>query len=374
VSIIGINHLGDPHKFPYNVYAAVTGGDIFGMGRLPGMVFALKPDVIVIQNDVWNIPAYVQCIREGGNGIPGNQTIPIVGIVAVDGKNCQGDQLNGLAATVFWTEFAEREARKGGFTGYSTVIPLGVDCSIYYPLDQHESRWQYGDPPSVASGQRVRPEWRDGFIVGGINRNQERKRFDLMVEYFCDWVEQYKVDDAILAIQSCPTGDNHVDVEQLMFYRGMRDRLLRIQPPIGQGFPEPYVNLFYNILDVALSTSQGEGWGLTTLEAMAAGKPCIVSDWAALGEWPGEAAIRIPCTTVSVNRLNVYGGVMDREIAIRALNKLYRDATYREMIAARGLTLAQSDRLNWRTIGGQFATTLDELVGKPVTAKILAMS
>jgi hypothetical protein len=36
----------------------------------------------------------------------------LVGAIAVDGKNCRGADLNGLDHVIFWTKFAEDEARK----------------------------------------------------------------------------------------------------------------------------------------------------------------------------------------------------------------------------------------------------------------------
>jgi hypothetical protein len=98
---------------------------------------------------------------------------------------------------------------------------------------------------------------------------------------------------------------------------------------------------------------------------MAAGKACIVSDWAALGEWPGESSIRVFCSTVAVNQCNVYGGVMDRELAVGALGILYRDEAYRKDLEQRALRLAQEDRFNWTTIGRQFADVLDQVLYEP---------
>ena len=44
---------------------------------------------------------------------------------------------------------------------------------------------------------------------------------------------------------------------------------------VVKGFSRSVLNGVYNAADVVISTSQGEGWGLTTTEAMAAGTPFI---------------------------------------------------------------------------------------------------
>jgi D-inositol-3-phosphate glycosyltransferase len=124
VHVLGINYRGDPHDYPYPIYMAQRyPGDLFGIRRLQEMLQKVKPDLIVVQNDPWNFPSYMKRLGE----------TPVVGIVAVDGKNCRGRSLNGLKHAIFWTDFGEKEAKRGGYVGTSSVIPLGVDTEIYYP-------------------------------------------------------------------------------------------------------------------------------------------------------------------------------------------------------------------------------------------------
>src|SRR5678816_2489484 len=81
VSVLGLNYLGDPHPFAYRIYPCYPGGDFFGVGRLEYVVEREKPDVIVLQNDPWNIPAYVEKLEE--LKCPAKK----VGVIPVDGKN-----------------------------------------------------------------------------------------------------------------------------------------------------------------------------------------------------------------------------------------------------------------------------------------------
>src|SRR5258708_6785135 len=90
VTVLGINYNGDPHQYPYPMFAAFVGGDAFGVGRLISMCDTVKPDVIVVQQDGWNIPFYAQALSQCER----HATIPLVAIVAVDGKNFRGDWLD----------------------------------------------------------------------------------------------------------------------------------------------------------------------------------------------------------------------------------------------------------------------------------------
>jgi hypothetical protein len=74
VTVLGINYRGDPHTYPYPIYAAATEGDSVGYGRIIWMCDVVKPDVIVLQNDPWLIPGYLQRLRQ----FPEFRNIPVV--------------------------------------------------------------------------------------------------------------------------------------------------------------------------------------------------------------------------------------------------------------------------------------------------------
>lgn len=359
VTVLGISYLGDPHPYHYNIYPAWIGGDAMGSKRLAGLVKLHDIDCIVLQNDVWNIPPYIAALREAGLG-----HIPVVAALAIDGKNCQSENLNGISLAIFWTKFAEREARLGGYTGPSAVVPLGIDLEMYKPLGRSKARSIFNVKPN-----KVVPvvPTEDSYIVLNVNRNQHRKRLDLTCLYFCDWVEQYDVKDVFLMLHAAPTGEEEYDVEQLMTYRGHRDKLLFFKPNIGHGVPEKFMSYTYGCADVMLSTTQGEGFGLTTFEGMACGVPQIVPDWSGLGELVKGVAWTVPCTSVALtqNRINVIGGVPDRDATVDALQQLYHIPMLRENLRSKGLTLVHEPRFRWENIGRAFGEALELVV--PVT-------
>lgn len=355
VTILGINYLGDPTpQYPYPIYPAIAGGDYFGLGRIAPLVRSLKIDCIVIQQDVWNIPPYMEMLQKA------KIDVPVIATLAVDGKNCQGYMLNDLTLSLFWTKFGEAEARKGGYTGRSAVVPLGVDLNLYRPLNRVEMRKKMEFLPDAKAKITL-----DTFVVGNINRNQYRKRFDLLVEYFCDWIDSKSIDDAALLLHTCPTGDTEFDVEQLMEYRGHRDKLILVQPQIGQGVPEAWLSVAYAWFDCMATTTQGEGFGLTTFEGMACGIPQIVPDWSGLGELCEDAAVKIPCTShaVTQNRINVIGGIADRQMFIDGLHAVYSDKRLREELSVKGRALVERPEYRWQNIGRAFANAIDDALG-----------
>lgn len=357
VHCLGINHWGDPnHGYQYPIYPANPGGfgDAWGLWRIEDLLKSLRPDVLVLQNDPWNVAEYVKRWAK---------TIPIVAWMPVDGKNCQGDKLNGLALAVFYTHFALEEARKGGYRGPACVIGLGVDRSIYLPLDQRVSR------------SRVLPSDKvpvDAFIVGNVNRNQPRKRLDLSVAYFAEWIRSRGIDDAYLYLHLCPTGDKGWDLRQLARYYGVANRTI-FPPPsrLGVGVSETYLAEVYNTFSVQINTGSGEGFGLTTLEGLSCGVQQVVGDWAALGEW-AEGAIRVACTSTSatVNDINTIGGIPDRVLFQKALDYVYqmRGTDQFEQRRQDAVAFASAPEFQWSHVGLRFAEELDRALAEPLTA------
>lgn len=346
VYVLGLNYRGDPHTYPYKIYPAHTGGDGFGVGRTTELVQQIRPDVVVIQNDPWNVPLYTDYLRN----------VPTVATLAVDGEHMKdARRLNVLHLAMFWTQFGADQALKNGFTGQYAICPLGVDLDIYKPMDQAEARKKF-------FAEEDYPRLKDAFIVMNVNRNQPRKRLDLTVSYFANWVREYNVEDAYLALHIGPTGDVGYDVQDLMRYYGLANRLILSSPEVYKGVSETTLANNYNCADVGFTTTQGEGWGLTTMEMMACRVPQIAPNWSALGEWPEDSIVKVPVSEIAVTfgNVNVFGAIMDRKEGVAALDKMYRDRYHRMDYAERGLKKVQEAQYRWSAIGQRFAAALEE--------------
>lgn len=368
VTVLAINFRGDPEGYPDflhgRMWAAGGGGDALGVGRLLWMCDRIRPDVIVLQSDGWFIPYYIAQLRKrkpnGEYLFPEHAAIPVVAAVAVDGKNFRGAWIKDVTLAVFWTQFALNEARTGGYAGEACVIPLGVDVKTFYPVERQGAL------------ERQQATGLEGFfVVGNVNRNQPRKRWDLTIKYFAEWVHSRNITDAELFLHTAPTGDESMNVKQLAEYYGILDRLALCQPETFYGKPDDDMRDTYNCFDVCITTTQGEGFGLPTLEAMACGVPCIVPAWSALGDWAKGAAAMVPCTSTAmqsdqtVNGTAVIGGVADQRAFIEALDTLYRDKQHRNVVADLGLARAHEPRFRWDNIGAEWLSMLDALFATP---------
>lgn len=353
VIVLGINESGDPHEYPYSIYPAVSLRDrsrkFFGEDRLPALSARSKPDVIVILQDPWNIPRYVAAFEDLEVERP-----PTIGWLAVDSKNHpNSSELDALHHVITWTQFAIDELRAGGYTGPSSIVPLGVDTALFRPLDRETSRKGLGVPEGA-------------FIVGVVGRNQPRKRLDLTIACFAEWITRHKIEDAYLLLKVAPTGETGCDIRSVAAYYGpaLEGKIRVSEQRAGMGLPDDVMPAIYSAMDVYLTTTQGEGWGLPCMEAMACGVPAIVPDWSALGEWTEDAAVKVPCTSTALTApLNNFpytiGGIADREATISALQSLYASEELRAEHSARGLALTARPEYQWANVGVAFREALE---------------
>jgi len=341
---IGTTHDGCPYdrdEIPYDVYPPVNGNAI--EPRISHLLQTFVPDVVIGQHDPWHVQNWIRAVGK----------TPFVAIMPIDGKNVRCDYLNDVALAIWWTRDAENEARLGGFTGRSAVVPLGVDLDTFHPKDKRLSRQTMTLPAQL----------HDAFVVGCIARNQPRKRLDLTAVHFAEWVKAASIEDAYLYIQTAPTSEAAFDVSSIMQYYGLLHRLVLFQPALKRTMPESMMAAIYNSFDVYFTTTQGEGWGLPVMEAMACGVPVIAPDWSALGEWARPAAMLVPCVDVAATfnhvspmagvKVGTLGGVPSKQANIDALDLLYRRHTAYETAVKRGLDLVQRPEYRWPDIGQQ---------------------
>jgi D-inositol-3-phosphate glycosyltransferase len=275
----------------------------------------------------------------------------------VDGANLDPEivtELNGLAAAIWYSDFGHGEALKAGFRGARHVIPHGISTERWNPVARRLARNLLELPvPSSA------------FIVGNINRNQPRKRLDVTIQFFAEWIRRRNVRNAWLLLH-CAKQDTGWDLERLAKHHGIAGRLLLSGGNTMLHAVDPAkLQLIYSALDVQVTTTLGEGWGLTTMEGMACGVPQIVPDWAALGEW-AEPAIKVPCSTQLAHAgINTIGALPDKEAFIEALHRLHRGAPFRARLAREGLAFIRQPHFHWSAIATQMDEILEQALRRP---------
>lgn len=371
LDIIALNYFGEPHNFPYTIYpASVQGEDLSGNLRAKYLIYQAHQDhrpfdLIVKLDDPWNIKGLTLALESLEREYK-ILTPKVLAWVTVDGKNANGKELNSdcISRLLCCSEFGSSELALQGYKDYYSIgiVTFGVDTSIFKPIDKVQAR-------SLVSSQEI-PS--DAFIVGVVSTNQLRKRLDLVLAYFSAWTTQYNVSNAYLYLCLGPDHNSGFDINSLKDYYGLKNRIIWNPHKLT----DQALALVYNSFDVYMSLSQGEGFGLCTLEAMACGVPCVLTDWAAYSSWvPESVAYKIPCTSTAVNSpLNVksyvMGGVADQAETIGALQKLYLYPELREKMGKAGVEFAQG--MTWKQTGDKLIKEIEQVISRVKRSPMMA--
>ena len=262
IHVLGINYYGDPHGYDYKLYPACrpVDTDMFGFSRIQTIIKTVKPDLVCLLHDPWNLYNYIQLIRQCED--PEIKNVPLVAYIPVDAENMRyewASALNDLHRAIFYTEFGYEVCKASGYGGSGTIIPHGVDLDIFSPVDKVEARTKLGIQDKLP---------KDAFIIGNVNQNQVRKRLDITVRAFYAWLKKSKVRNAWLYMHAKSQGV--VDLNQLATYY---ERVYKIKPKgrlitLGDnmtsqgGVAEQYMKYVYGSFDVHVNSCGGEGWGL----------------------------------------------------------------------------------------------------------------
>jgi glycosyltransferase involved in cell wall biosynthesis len=174
-----------------------------------------------------------------------------------------------------------------------TVVPNGV----------HPSCSPDPDPLSDAQAERLLGPISDGAVdilhVGSVIK---RKRIDTLVEVFALVVKEFP-QARLIRVGGQFTAEQIKMVEKLGI-----NRSIEVLPFIDR----EVLAAVYRRAALVLQPSEGEGFGLPVVEAMACGAPVIASDLAVLREVGGEAARFCPVGDVEAWRTAITESLCER--------------------------------------------------------------
>lgn len=362
ITLFALNYYGDrpagtenAPDWPYKIIPSKN--EITGK-KLRELWEAEQPDVVCVVQDPWVLSQIVPMLFL----LP--EPVRTFAYAPVDAPNLKPSFVRPLGAfqrIITYTQFGKAELLKAGLDHEPAVIPHGVDPATYFPIDRAAAKASLGLKP-------------DDFVIGYVARNQPRKRQDIAIRAFSQWVHQRQVPPNVYLYLHCCRDDVGWDLEQLASFYGVAERLrltAREMNP-AKGVPVPVMRTIFNCMDLHLNVGHGEGWGLPNMESMACGVPQIVGNYSALAEWPGDAVHRVPVSDYyhNVGKLNTIGGVVDERLLIDSLDFCYRNADYRKALGQRGYERVREPQFGWDNIANAFGAAFDR--DDPARAQALA--
>lgn len=368
--LIALDLDGAAPSRPWTVHR-VRDDDIYGVTRTAELVERLRPAIVLVYHNTWYYPmvaGVLETLRER-LGFRIVLYLPIEGdLIAPE----HARKLAGVDRLVTFTHTGRAAVETALRTADAEqvpaleAIPHGVDRGAFHPLSQCHGLADRTASRTMARERLFadRPDLTDAFIVFNGNRNQRHKRIDLTIEGFAAFAREKP--DTVKLYLHMGRVDIGRDIVALAARNGIGDRLLTTgctAAPVAVS--DGHLNHLYNAVDVGVSTSMAEGWGLVSFEHAATGVPQIVPRHSAFAEIWEEAALyltprpggeRLPVSSSSVE-------VSPDDLAGH-LEALYRDPGLREAAGLAAFRRTIRDDVQWSAIGARWrALLLAELEG-----------
>ena len=271
VDILGINYWGDPHEYPFRIWPMAINPSKDPYGRQRMQQHLLDPrfnfDILFFLQDTFILeflPNLVASLKNAGKNFKSVFYYPIDGVP----KENWVRAANAVDYPVTYTQFGYDQSVKlvPEMEGRLQVVPHGVNPRVFRPVSLEEAR---------AFRNQFFSGLADKFIFLNVNRNQQRKDIPATIKAFKEFKRQRPDSVLYLHMAAVDQGWNLPEVIKSFELDMSRDVILPQRFTPSAGFPLEVLNLVYNACDAVISTTVGEGWGLSWTEAMAVKKPVI---------------------------------------------------------------------------------------------------
>jgi D-inositol-3-phosphate glycosyltransferase len=299
INIVGINHTGmsyDYIKFPYRIDPATClltqDTDVYGRSMILKKLQTEQVDILFILNDTFLIQTVMKDILKIRDQLPKERKFVIVYYYPIDGtpkKEWIEEVVCKVDFPVTYTEFAKQECYKAlGKEFPLEIINHGTNKNVFHTLNEEEVN-QF-KCQNFGKTLEIPFDHSKDFFILNVNRNQPRKDLYRSLAAFKIFHDKVPNSFYFLNCQCNDVGGNIHEIAQnvgLEVYKDFSYPATNIFDA-NQGLPIEVVNMFYNVADLVISSTIGEGWGLSSTEAMATKTPILFPKNTSLVEIIGE--------------------------------------------------------------------------------------
>lgn len=295
IDVVGVNYDGGPYDtsiWPGTLWPAISAlrtqgpyGDVFGRQVFLDMLAQREYDIVFIVQDTFILqPIMPQILELQRNKAKTFSTIYYYPFDCTPREEWVREVVACIDFPVAYTEYAKNESRKiiGSAADKQDVIYHGTNTSNFFPL-----------PPEHKKSARdsIFPAFKDKFVITNVNRNQGRKDVSRSLMILKE-LRRIGVENAFLYMhmQESDFGGSIMQMARSIGLDPERDFTVPDPRQFGahSGFPIEFLNAIYNASDAYLTTTHGEGWGLSITEAMATKLPVIAPNNTSVPEILGE--------------------------------------------------------------------------------------
>jgi glycosyltransferase involved in cell wall biosynthesis len=289
---LAINHSAtfyDNNEVPYCIVPARLENpeDLFGKQMFVNSLLRKEYDIVLIINDTYVVEEVSQHIPEVRKlkKTHGKKQFDLVYYFPVDhpGEVTHDSAMIDMAdRAVAYNKFGADAVESTG-RHVTDISPHGVDARAFHPIPQEERKafrkqtWHADD---------------DTFVLINVNRNTLRKDVAKTILAFSEFKKLVPKSMLYLNMRMIDGSANYM-LDLIACIKELnldhkKDVIFPTKFNPMEGFPINVLNQFYSSADAYITTHLGEGWGLTVVEAMAAGCPVIAPKNTSMPEILGD--------------------------------------------------------------------------------------
>lgn len=383
VRVLAVNHRGEPiqgplagriwpasvfgHPFGADISAAAIAGDLW---RTLDKRDDWKPDRMLVISDVSGLQAHMGKITPEVLALW--RSIPVHHYCPIEGDNLKTiwKQLWTVVSPVAMSDYGQRVI--SAHVGHHVPrIYHGVDTERFRPVSMM-------DPVTVEGRTyRTKDQCHDHFLpdrigrkmILRVDRNATRKFYYKLLQAFVEIARADPLVDLLLHCAPVDVEGNDLESEVMGLPEDIRDDK-RVwftgRHDTFNGLDQEGLVALYNAADVYVSTTGGEGFGLTLAESLACEVPVVVTDWAAEREVVGPGGIMVPPLHDSygdpVRFHSSYGmdwAVPDAKAFVEPVLSLLAKPSRRRQMGAEGRKHIQRS-FSWDTAAAEFLSLFED--------------
>lgn len=252
----------------------------FGFNKFKEYVDMVEPNIVMIYNDALIVNRFLESLKlNPEEPKPFKIWIYLDQVYRANNRsliqNMEKYADRFLVFTERWKEeFIQHTSNK---TIPVDVLEHGVDMTLF-------KRLTVGEKSGLRANLKI-PQ--DATVILNVNRNSERKRLDLTVMAFVRFLAKNPNAYLLMVTGARVELGGHYELQSIFMNELRRakleletymNRLMIVDSSPPNILADELINQLYNVADVGINTSNGEGFGLCQLEHMATGSPQVVLD------------------------------------------------------------------------------------------------
>lgn len=269
VEIIAMNHWSEEHvhveNLPYTI-CPCTSTDYRNVDTAKEKILEANYDIFIYSADVGFTDIFLWA-----NEARAKRDFLFVAYVPIDCDTMHPSAFDCLELANLIATYSEHGKlvicqNKPNLSDRINVIPLACEPQHFYPVGPDMRKHLRKELFHIDD---------DIFLVGCVERNQHRKDLGRTMLYFHEFYKTHPNARLYMHAAQNDIGGSLPDMARSvgMTLDGSEVIFTGINHSVTQAPPVEWLNRLYNCFDVLISTTTGEGHGLTKTEAMCAGTP-----------------------------------------------------------------------------------------------------